>query len=58
MENGDSFGELALINDSGRSATIMWITDWEMWVLDRDSFQNTLKSLNRMNYEENSAFIS
>ena len=29
-----------------------------MWVLDRDSFQNTLKSLNRMNYEENSAFIS
>jgi len=48
---------LALINDSCRSATIRCITDSEIWALDRITFQNTLKSLNRLNYEENTAFI-
>ena len=57
LENGDSFGELALINSSPRTATVRCVAKSELWVLDRQTYQNTLKSLNRLNYEENNAFI-
>ena len=35
LSKGDSFGELALIDDSCRSATINCATDAYLWVLDR-----------------------
>ena len=35
LSRGDSFGELALINDSCRSATIHCASDAMLWVLDR-----------------------
>ena len=57
LSSGECFGELALVSDSCRSATMKCLTDAEMWVLDRKTFQNTLKSLNRLNYNENKAFI-
>ena len=57
LTRGDSFGELALINDSCRSATIHCASDAQLWVLDRYIFQNTLKSLNKLNYQENGTFI-
>ena len=38
LSPGDTFGELALINDAPRSATIRTKTISELWGLDRDTF--------------------
>ena len=57
MKKGESFGELALINDAKRSATIKSVASGEVWVLDRESFQTTLKNVNRLNYNENREFV-
>lgn len=58
METGEAFGELALIKDSPRTATILAAGNLILWGLDRVTFQTTLQALNLMNYEENKSFIN
>ena len=57
MKDGDSFGELALLHDTPRSATVKTVMNTALWVLDRTTFRNILQELNVQNYKENRSFI-
>lgn len=57
IKEGDSFGELALLHDTPRSATIKTVMNTALWVLDRKEFSRILKEMNVQNYKENRSFI-
>lgn len=54
---GDSFGELALLHDSPRSASVKTLEKVTMWGLDRKSFRSAVETVNAENYKENQVFI-
>jgi cGMP-dependent protein kinase len=58
LKPGDSFGELALIHDTPRSATVKSIINSSFWTLDRTAFRSILQDLNVKNYQENKSFIN
>lgn len=49
----DSFGELALIHDKPRTATVRTLENTSLWGLDRKTFRSTLDQLNAQDYAEN-----
>jgi cGMP-dependent protein kinase len=55
---GDNFGELALIHDNLRSATVITFENTGLWGLDRDTFKNALKAISQESYEENMQFLN
>ena len=57
LNEGDSFGELALLHDTLRTATIKTVTNAALWVLNRETFKRVLRELNIQQYNENKAFI-
>ncbi|OMJ93134.1 hypothetical protein SteCoe_3952 [Stentor coeruleus] len=57
LSTGDSFGEMALLHDTPRTATITTMTACSLWCLDRKTFRSTLEALELINYEENKKFI-
>lgn len=57
IKNGESFGELALLHDTPRSATVKTIINTTLWALDRNVFRTILQQLSAKNYQENKAFI-
>ena len=57
LKPGDSFGEMALIHDTPRTATIKTLEKSSLWVLDRKTFRKTLELLESVNYQENQQFI-
>lgn len=57
LQAGDGFGELALLHDSPRSATVKTAERVTMWGLDRRTFRNAVESVNAQNYQENKQFI-
>ena len=57
LNTGDSFGEMALLHNTARTATVSTLTNCSMWVLDRKTFRSTLELLEQANYEENKTFI-
>lgn len=57
LKSGDSFGEMALLHDSPRSATIRTLVKCSLWTVDRQTFRATLEEMNVKNYEENRAFL-
>ena len=42
LKTGGSFGELALVNDKPRAATIRCISDCYFAVLDRDAYEKII----------------
>ena len=54
---GDSFGEMALLYDTPRTASVYTITNCNLWCLDRNTFRSTVQALEMANYEENRTFI-
>jgi cGMP-dependent protein kinase len=56
-EPGDAFGELALIQDTQRSATLRSVVKSSMWAIDRFTFRQALESLNKQSLDENRSFL-
>lgn len=54
---GKAFGEIALIHNTPRSATVQASTDGAVWGVQRASFRNILKQLSSRNFSENRAFL-
>ena len=57
LEKGATFGELALLNDSPRTATIRAKTDTTCWALDKTVFRDFMKKINKQHFEEISQFV-
>ena len=54
---GEQFGELALLHDSLRTATISTIDKTSLWALSREGFQDAIQSICNKKYSENKQFI-
>ena len=57
LKVGDSFGELALLYNSPRSAGIFALETTKVWVLSRLDFKKVLKDLNRTEKNENEEIL-
>ena len=57
LSKGESFGELALLHDFPRSATIRTLSSVYLWRLDREVFKNETKKIAEKNFAENQKFI-
>ena len=57
LKAGDSFGELALLHDSFRTATVKTIERSSLWSVQRYTFRQVVQSLNTMHYTENKEFL-
>lgn len=57
LDAGESFGELALLHGSSRSASIKSLTDCLLWTLERKNFRKIIDHINYINYEDNKKFI-
>lgn len=49
LGHGDSFGEMALMYNSKRAATVKAVTDMVLWALDMQTFNAVLQSMVRGN---------
>jgi cGMP-dependent protein kinase len=54
---GQSFGELALLHNSPRTATVRSTTPCELWGINRSSFTGAIRAVSKANYAENFDFI-
>ena len=54
---GDSFGEVALLHETPRTATIVTMQETSLWGLDRVTFRNILQALSVAKYSENIEFV-
>lgn len=57
-EVGDAFGELALLYNAPRAATIISDTDCLLWSLDRYTFNHIVKDASRTKRERYEQFLS
>lgn len=55
---GEGFGEVALLHDTERTATIKSLDKVILWGLDRLTFRNVVETVNASNYAENKVFIN
>ena len=58
LQQGDYFGDMALLTDFPRRATIKTIEPSELWAINRESFLKVVKSINHRSASENKEFIS
>ena len=54
---GEGFGELALLYNAPRAATIKAKTDYTTWKLDRDTFNNIVKDAATKKREKYDTFL-
>lgn len=57
MRKGKAFGEIALIHNTARSASVRAVKDGTLWAVNRATFRNTLKQLSSRNFAQNRAFL-
>ena len=58
INEGDSFGEHALMNNCPRNNTVIAVTDCKLWVLKRQTFKKILEFIFNSNYEQNIKFLN
>ena len=56
-KTGDSFGELALLHNTPRSATVKTLERVTLWGVDRKMFREAVEQVNIKNYTENKDFL-
>lgn len=57
LHKGDGVGELALLYNAPRSASVKCKTDCEFWAINRDSFKNLIEEIVQKDYEDNRKFL-
>ena len=57
IREGDGFGELALLHDNPRSATLKCCEHTTLWGLDRETFKKVIEEMNIQIYNQNRAFL-
>jgi cGMP-dependent protein kinase len=57
LEPGAGFGELALLHDTPRTASVVALEKCGLWGVDRNTFRSAVESVNALNYLENKTFI-
>lgn len=57
MSVGEGFGELALLYNAPRSASIRALEPCGFWGIDRSSFKKAVEEMITKEYEENRMFI-
>jgi cGMP-dependent protein kinase 1 len=58
LDQGKTFGEMALLTDSARRATIKTIENSSLWGIGREQFRSAIKQINSKNFEVYKEFIS
>ncbi|OMJ90745.1 hypothetical protein SteCoe_6822 [Stentor coeruleus] len=53
----EGFGELALLHDNPRSATVRTLEKSAMWGIERTNFRRVIEEMNTMIYEQNREFL-
>ena len=57
LKAGDGFGELALLYNAPRSATVKASEHSYLWGIDRNSFRRAVEEMITKEYEENRKFM-
>ncbi|CAG9322201.1 PKG_21 [Blepharisma stoltei] len=57
IAKGAGFGELALLHNSKRSATIKTVERTALWGIDKESFNKAVKSIIKENFEKHKKFV-
>lgn len=57
LRTGDGFGELALLYNAPRSASVRTLENCELWGIDRNTFRRAVEEMITKEYEENRKFI-
>lgn len=57
LERGQAFGEIALLHNTERKATVTALTRIRLWGLDRNSFKKLITIGNERHYQENQQFL-
>ncbi|CAG9329651.1 unnamed protein product [Blepharisma stoltei] len=54
---GEGFGELALLHDNPRSATVRCLDKTLLWGIERQTFRKVIEEMNTQIYEQNREFL-
>lgn len=57
LKAGDGFGELALLYNAPRSATVRALEHCYLWGIDRNTFRRAVEEMITKEYEENRKFM-
>jgi cGMP-dependent protein kinase 1 len=57
IHDGEGFGELALLDDNPRSASLKCVEPTTLWGLDKNIFRSVIQEMNTQIYEENRLFL-
>jgi cGMP-dependent protein kinase len=57
IHSGEGFGELALLHDNPRSATVKCLEFITLWGIERQTFRKVIEEMNTQIYEQNREFL-
>ncbi|CAD8067231.1 unnamed protein product [Paramecium primaurelia] len=57
LKSGEAFGELALLYNAPRSASVKAIGDCAFWAIDRNTVRKVIEEISLKDYEQNKEFI-
>lgn len=57
LKQGDGFGELALLYNAPRSASVKALEKCQLWGIDRNTFRKAVEEMITKEYEENRKFM-